>query len=298
MNAHSSAPAITVLMAVRNGAPFLRTSVESILAQSFRDFQFLIVDDASTDGTAEIVRSAADPRIELLCLPGNVGQTAALNIGLRRAASPWIARMDADDFSAPTRLEEQMRALSRFPGMRCVGTAVWEFNGDPRVVGRIVRRPAGEEEIRREALVGRGLIHGSVLIGREALLDVGGYDERYRYAADRELFIRFTKRYKAMNLPEPLLGIRRHPAQDSFSKEAADEYVAIFLRLLASGEYAGTERRTLQEGLAYSYLFRANCRRGEHLEGFRDLLRAFRTHPSRALRTLGGQVVRALQGEK
>lgn len=291
---------VTVLMAVHNGAPYLPTAVESILQQTYSDFRFLIVDDASTDSTAEVIRSIADPRVELLSLPRNMGQTAALNIGLRHAASPWIGRMDADDFSAPTRFEEQMKALDRSPEIRCVGTAVWEFNGDPRVVGRVYRRPTGEEEIRRAVLLGQGLIHGSVLIGREALLNVGGYDERYRYAADRELFIRFTKRYKAMNLSEPLLGVRRHPSQDSFSKGAANEYIEIFLRLLASGEYAGRERRTLREGLAYSCLFRANCCRcrREYLEGFQDLLRAFRASPSRALRTLGGQVVRDLLGEK
>lgn len=287
---------VTVLMTVYNDAPYLPMAIESILGQSYPNFRFLIVDDASSDSTPEIVRSIADPRIELLSLPRNVGQTAALNIGLRRAASPWIARMDADDFSSPNRLEEQMKALARFPGVQCVGTAVWEFSGDPQVVRNIVKRPDGEEEIRRAALLGQGLIHGSVVIGREALLDAGGYDERYRYAADREMFIRFTKKYRAVNLPEALLGIRRHPAQDSYSQQAADEYIDIFVRLLAGGEYTGFERKILRDGLAYSYLFRANYfgSRGEYSQGLKDVLRSFRTSPSRSVRTLGGQMVRGL----
>ena len=99
---------LTVLMTVYNGSPFLRTAIDSILNQTYADFCFLIVDDASTDDSREIVRSYKDPRIQLVCLEHNVGQTAALNIGLRQATTPWIARMDADDYSGPTRFEEQM----------------------------------------------------------------------------------------------------------------------------------------------------------------------------------------------
>src|SRR3989338_10031399 len=115
-------PAVTVLMAVQNGGPYLRTAIESILHQTYRDFCFLIVDDGSTDDSREIVRSYDDRRIELLCLEHNVGQTAALNKGLRHAPTPWIARMDADDYSARTRLEVQIKSLEGEPLLACLGT--------------------------------------------------------------------------------------------------------------------------------------------------------------------------------
>ena len=102
---------LTVLMAVYNGERFLRTAVDSILNQTHSDFRFLVVDDASTDSTPELLRRIRDPRLEVFRLDQNVGQTAALNIGLRRAATPYIARMDADDYSAPHRLERQMSLL-------------------------------------------------------------------------------------------------------------------------------------------------------------------------------------------
>lgn len=277
---------VTVLLAVYNGERFLRTAIESVLVQTLRDFRFLIVDDASTDGTRELVRSYADPRIELLALQRNVGQTAALNIGLRHAASPWIARMDADDFSAPRRLEEQMNALKEEPDLDCVGTAIWEFREDPSVREAVCVRPERHAEIRRASLHGAGMIHGSILVRKEALLAVGAYDERYRYASDREMFIRLFSKHSGRNLPQPLLGIRRHGAQDSFSKGAADEYIDIFQRLLKREEFAPDEREILRDSLAYSYLFRAGCERrlGRLGGSVMDCGRAFSTSPQTCLR--------------
>lgn len=253
--------AVTVLMAMYNDAAYLPTAIESILAQTHREFRFLIVDDCSTDGSSRIARSYRDPRIEVLRLERNVGQTAALNIGLRRAATPWVARMDADDYSAPERLGEQMRALGRTPGIQCVGTAIWEFRQDPKVREKVIARPAEHPAIQRAVLHGSGMIHGSIVVGREALLECGAYDERYRYASDRDMFIRLFRKFQAMNLQAPLLGVRRHPGQDSFSKIAADEYIEIFERLLSGGGYAGQEREILRRSLAYSHLFRGRCLR-------------------------------------
>ena len=255
-----SAP-VTVLMAVYNDAGYLPTAMESILGQSYRDFRFLIMDDCSTDRTPELLRSYAqrDPRVEVVRLERNVGQTAALNIGLRRAATPWVARMDADDYSAPDRLERQMKALAETPEVACLGTAVWEFHEDPAQRDNIVRRPERHGEIRRAALLGAGMIHGTIMVRREELIACGGYDERYRYASDREMFIRLFRKVKGRNLAEPLMGLRRHPGQDSYSLRAADEYIDIYLRLLAEGGFPPEERRVLRSSLAYSYLFRARC---------------------------------------
>ena len=284
-------------MAVYNGSAFLRPAMESILNQTYRQFCFLIVDDASTDDTRQIVCSYADSRIELLCLDRNVGQTAALNIGVRHASTPWIARMDADDYSAPVRLEEQMRALAEDPGLSSVGTGIWEFRDDPRVIEVVKVRPQHHAGIRRAALHGSGMIHGSIIISRGALLDIGGYNERYRSAADRDMFIRLLSKYRAMNIPKPLVGLRRHPNQDSFSGRAADEYVDIFARLLSEDGYSADEVTVLRRSLAYSYVFRASCFRvkGQYGEWGKDLARAFRLSPRTCVRsflgTLGSYVL-------
>ena len=152
------------MMAVHNGSPFLGVAVDSILQQTYRDFQFLIVDDASTDDSREIIRSYEDSRIVLNCLEHNIGQTAALNIGLRQASTRWIARMDADDYAASTRLEEQMFVLEADGSLGCVGTFAWLFRDDPQVVERIITPPTDYVEIKRASLSEIALIHGCIIV--------------------------------------------------------------------------------------------------------------------------------------
>ena len=272
---------LTVLMAVYNGQAFMRTAIESILAQTYRSFRFLIVDDASTDGTCALIRSYEDPRIELLALERNIGQTAALNVGVRHATTPWIGRMDADDYSAPTRFEQQMHALVADTTLRCIGTQAWEFRDDPQVRGALITRPPRHADIQRAALEGAAMIHGTIVVSRAALLDVGAYDERFRFAADRALFVRLFSSYRAANLAEPLLGIRRHPRQDSFSKVAADEYIQIFSELLASDRFPAAEQQILKRSLAFAHLFRARYFRAarQYRDWSRDLWQALELSP-------------------
>lgn len=265
---------LTVLMAVHNGAPYLRTAIESLLRQSYTAFRFLIVDDASTDETREIVRGYADRRIQLVCLERNIGQTAALNVGLRRISTPWIARMDADDYSAPTRLEEQLCALQADRFLQCVGTFAWVFRDDPTVVERILKRPIDHAAILRGLFQGTPIIHGSLVISRQALIEVGGYDERYRYTADRELYARILPRSRAANIPKPLLGVRRHDGQHSMSTVAAEEYLRLIAGMRAASVCSPHETRLIRATLTAAYLVRARHYGAESRYGelLRDLL--------------------------
>lgn len=256
-------PQVTVLMAVRNGGAYLPMAVESILNQTYRNFTFLIMDDASTDDTREVIRAYADPRIELVSVERNVGQTAALNLGLRRCRTPWMARMDADDYSAPTRLEEQMRALEADPRVACLGAHSWFFRDDPQVMDELIQKPADHDGIRRAMLEGSPIVHGSIVIKRDVLLAIGGYDERYRYSADLELYSRLLPAARAANLPKLLLGVRRHAAQGSLTLRAADENIEIYTRLIASGTFLRAELPTVRSSLAYFYLTRARLRHGQ-----------------------------------
>ncbi|MBI3317770.1 MAG: glycosyltransferase [Candidatus Omnitrophica bacterium] len=281
-------PRLTVLMTVYNGAPYLRTSVESVLGQTHSDFRFLIIDDASRDDTVSRVRSFKDDRIDLVRLTKNIGQTAALNVGFRRASTPWIARMDADDYSAPNRLEEQMRLLQADPSLGCVGTFAWEFREDPHEREGIVTRPVGETAIREGLLQGAPMIHGSMVIHREALLSAGGYNERYRYSADREMFHRIFKVMRGANVPQPLLGLRRHASQGSFSPVAADENIEIFSEMLGEEGFSAQERSIVRRSLAFSHLFRARCALSERNYGkiLQSVGSALRISPRSTLRSL------------
>ena len=237
-------------MTVYNGGPYLREAIESILQQTYSDFHFLIVDDASTDDSREIVASYDDERIELLCLEKNVGQTAALNIGLRHSTRTWIARMDADDFSAPTRFEEQMRVLSGDDTIDVLGTHAWTFREDPEVVDGEYITPLENHAIKRQLLRGSPLIHSSMIAKRSALLEVGAYDDRYPYSADIDLYDRLMANHKAANLPLKLYGIRRHGGQGTRTKDAQTETIDIFTRRLQSGRYSTEERTVIRASLA------------------------------------------------
>jgi hypothetical protein len=303
-------PAVTVLMTVHNGGAYLRTAIDSVLAQTYRAFRLLIVDDASRDDTRDIIRaygarsislgapSRAEPRdddarIECVMLERNVGQTAALNLGLRRATTPWIARMDADDYSAPERLEVQMALAAREGSLGCLGTFAWVFRQDPQTVDGVIEKPLDDAGIRRNFWRVIPLIHGSLILRRELVLSVGAYDERYRYSADWDLYHRLLARCRAANVPKRLLGIRRHPDQKSFLKASVDETIRIFSRVLAANGCARLERAALRASLSYTYMNRARCHRVEGRVGemLRDVGSALRWSPATAGKQLLAPVV-------
>ena len=277
---------LTVLMTVYNGAPYLRTAIDSILQQTYRDFRFLIIDDGSSDESREIVRSYDDERVELLCLERNVGQTAALNIGLGHASTPWIARMDQDDYSAPTRLEAEMRALETDQSLSCVGTYCWTFRVDPKRVEGLVEYPIEHEDLKRVLLRWPPMAHPSIVVSRAALIDVGGYNERYRYSADLEMYDRLLARYRAANIPRPLLGLRRHHSQVSSSRTAIEESIEIFLRRLSANTYGPEDAVLVRAGLSACYLQRARHLRAErkYSELLKDLTGSFWLSPKTFLR--------------
>ena len=120
---------LTVLMTVYNGETFLRDTVASILNQTYKDFRFLIIDNASSDRSREVIRSFHDPRIDLVALPENIGQIPALNKGLDMIDTTYVARMDADDISLPRRFERQIAFMESHPFVGVCGTYVITFRG-------------------------------------------------------------------------------------------------------------------------------------------------------------------------
>ena len=288
-------PNLEVLMAVHNGEPYLKTAIESILNQTYRNFSFLIVDDASTDRTVDIIKSYSDSRIKLIELPANVGQTAALNVGLRMATASWIARMDADDYSATNRLEEQMNIVSEDPAVCCVGTFAWIFREDPGIAEGIMTKPESDAEIKRTLLREPPMIHGSLVFNRETVLSMGGYNDWYRVSADIDLYDRLlTPSHRAKNIPKRLLGIRRHAGQETQSLRAIDEGIEIFQKRLARKIYSKAERETIRSMLSFFYLLRVRYQfrnRQFDLDIIRDASLAFRTSPISFLKVIPSGLV-------
>ena len=275
-------PQVTVLMAVYNGTPYLRTAIDSILGQTYSDFLFLIVDDASTDDTRETVKSYTDERIKMVCLNQNVGQAIALNAGIQETTTPWIARMDSDDYSAPTRLEEQMQFLNNNPSITCLGTHIWTFQEDPQIVETVVTTPLAHSDIRRELLRRPSIIHGSLVVKREALLEAGGYDERYRVVTDLVLYDRLLNGYCGANIPRQLLGVRQHDGRRSGSELAFDEGLEICSQRLLEDGYSKEEIGTIRISMSRAYLQRAAIlgARRKFVTAWRDVWLALRASPS------------------
>jgi glycosyltransferase involved in cell wall biosynthesis len=201
-------PKITVLMTVYNGELHLREAIESILGQSFDDYEFLIIDDGCTDGSGEIIRSYNDSRIRLIDNEGNFGQTRSLNHGLRLAKGEFIARQDADDISEPDRLARQVAFMERHRELALLGTAYTEidFHGTP--IGCKLL-PSDCMNIRWSLLFFCPFVHSSVMLRRSSISGVmASYDEAYSYAQDYELWSRIAFRLPVANLTESLVRYR------------------------------------------------------------------------------------------
>ena len=196
-------PKVTVLMSVYNGERFLRESMDSILSQTFKDFEFLIVNDGSTDRTKEILESYNDPRISIINNDKNIGLTRSLNKGLALAKGEYIARMDADDISLPERLEKQVEFLDTNPSIGVLGIKSNVIDEKGNTLFQ-VKHPESHADIMAKLLLDNRFIHSSVIM-RKLLLDkYGYYNEELPMAQDYELFLGLSHSTQFANLSEPL----------------------------------------------------------------------------------------------
>ncbi|MFH1047621.1 MAG: glycosyltransferase [Patescibacteria group bacterium] len=179
-------------MSVYNGEKYLREAIESILNQIFRDFEFLIIDDASTDASREIIKSYADPRIRLLENQTNLGLTKSLNLGMRAATGEYIARMDADDVSLPERLEVQVKYLDANSKDALIGSLVEFIDEDGQRIGEQSSPAPSREMIYFGLAFNNMLAHSSAMFRLASVLDLGGYDEAFNYAQDYDLWSRLS----------------------------------------------------------------------------------------------------------
>lgn len=217
----SQTPTITVLMSVHNGLPFLADAVRSVLAQTFADFEFLILDDASTDGTRDFLRTLQDPRVRLIELDGNIGLTAALNRGLREARGELIARQDADDLSHPRRLQLQAAFLAANPPCAAVGSQARLVDQRGRSLGK-KNLPLSHRSIRFAHLFDNMLAHSAVMFRKAAVLAAGGYDESFPASQDYDLWSRLGERHALANLRQRLATLRVVPTGITQTHRRAD----------------------------------------------------------------------------
>lgn len=268
---------VSVVMSVYNGDRYLREAVDSILNQTFADFEFIIVDDGSTDSTSEILAGYAtqDPRIMLVRNHENIGQTKSLNEGLARAQGEYIARQDADDVSLPERLSAQVAFLQENLDVGLVGSAYDLIDAEGDLLCT-VHPPCAPDEVGRTLPERNCICHGSALYRRQCLRFVGLYRELFAPAEDYDLWLRIAERFRVANLSDVLYRYRFTPdslsirqielqlARDRLAKELSrmrrrygqegvylDEHSTISLDNLPAPEPRALARRYLW----YAYLF-------------------------------------------
>lgn len=244
---------ISVVMSVYNGGEFLPAAIESILNQTYKDFEFVIVNDGSKDGSLEVIKQyqAKDNRINLIDLGENKGFCYALNRGIEEAKYPWIARMDADDISLPERFEKQLAMVEQNPDLVVVGSYISHINSKNEVLSVNVVGPATREEMESRIKKGHPIyvMHPTALMKKEIVQKVGGYDPDFFSAEDIELFARMIKHGAILAIPEPLLLYRIHGGSISMNKMAKQKTLTEYVELMYHCDNTGEKLPTLKEFL-------------------------------------------------
>jgi hypothetical protein len=194
-------------MPVYEAAPYVGDAVRSVLAQTFTDFELLVIDDGSSDASAEVVESFTDPRIHFVRNERNLGLTPTLNRGLSLARGEFVARQDADDLSEPERLARQVAFLDAHRDTALVGTWYRKIDADGRITAER-RLPVRDAELRWAMLSYCPIVHSAATFRRDVVLALGGYDERFVYAQDFDLWSRVAAHHRVANVPEILVRYR------------------------------------------------------------------------------------------
>ncbi len=213
----SDAPALSVAMSVYNNAPYLDLAIHSIVQQSFGDFEFLIVNDGSTDGSAEIIDAwaAKDARIRAIHQP-NKGFIASLNRLFDEARAPWIARMDGDDVSHPERFARQLAFLNANPGHGVISCSARLVGPDGKQLAKErVDRPHDHDGIVADMGNGIAINHNAAIMPRDIVRAIGGYRPAYRHCEDYDIWLRLSEHTRFANIDEELVDYRIYPEQVS-----------------------------------------------------------------------------------
>jgi len=220
---HRITPVVSVIMPTWNGERFLRPAIDSVLSQTFTDFELIVIDDASTDNTPRILADYKDDRLVVITNERNLGIAGATNRGLVEARGEYVALLDHDDISLPHRLQTEVEYLDSHPEIALVGSdaTLIDHEGAPQAktpalgiwANRQNLQSQDDLDLKWDVLFGCPFYHVSVMVRRSAIVDVGGYrrDPSFQCAQDFELLSRLATRYRVANLNDILVLWRRHP---------------------------------------------------------------------------------------
>lgn len=209
MEKNLKTPRVTVLMSVYNSDKYLRVAIDSILNQTYDNFEFLIIDDGSTDKSLDIIKSYKDPRIRLVSRK-NKGLVASLNEGIEKARGEYIARQDSDDASKPERLEKEVEYLDNHPEVGLVGsnyTVMDSRKWKPLVDTNVFTHP---NDLKLAQITCNQYGHGSIMMRTSVVRRCKGYDSRVGYVEDYDLWNRISRITNIANIEEPLYLYRKN----------------------------------------------------------------------------------------
>lgn len=221
-------------MPVHDGEKYIQQAVESILSQTYSDFEFIIIDDGSSDNTVPMLEKYAveDSRIVLACNKTNLGLACSLNLGLEKAKGEYIARMDADDISLPGRLAAQVLFLDDHPEVGVLGTAA-SLMDSQGVLGHLVKYPERHVLLYwMMCFFENPIIHPSVMFRKKLIVEMGGYDERYVTSQDFDLWSRMAVSTNLANIQDVYLYLRKH--EENISSTRYQQQQEYSLKISAS----------------------------------------------------------------
>lgn len=222
-------PAVSVVMSVFNGHSYVKKAIEGILNQTFKDFEFIIIDDGSTDNSVEIIESFSDYRIRLM-RQSNHGLVYSLNKGISLARAEIIARQDDDDISMPTRLEKEFDWIQSNKRNGLVGTFITYIDLNSKPFSTEINSLTKSIDIKRSMYYFNPIAHGSSMFRKKAFLESGGYRQEYYKAEDYDLWRRIVKKWQVGQIPEPLYHYRINPK--GISQLNKDEQTKLTKRII------------------------------------------------------------------
>lgn len=226
-------PKISIILPSYNSAPYLKEALESVFRQSYGDFELIVINDGSTDNTADILKGFSDSRLRLISNTANLGIVESLNEGLKIAKGDYIARFDADDLMLPERLKEQGEFLDKHPEIIVVGSWAETIDHSGQPLGNYDYPPLDDRAIRRRLLKHNPFIHSSTMLRREPLLSCGGYRKAFQHIEDYELWTRLLRLGAGANIPERLIKYRLNQGGITKRKNMIMKTKGLLVRILA-----------------------------------------------------------------
>jgi len=236
-------PQVSVVTSVCNGEAYLEECVDSVLNQTFQGFEYIILNNGSTDGTARILQQYTDPRLRIIHQE-NLGIPRSLNKGIGLSSSDLITHLDADDYLMPQMLEKQVTFMENHPDIVLCGSRWLELVGE-KLSKQIVAFVETDQDIRKSMSLFNPFSHSAIIFRKKTFITAGGYSERFKYSQDYELWLRMLAFGKTLILKEELAVVRMSEQSESHKNARKQKLEALQVRWDAFQQFGGNPRQVL-----------------------------------------------------